>query len=204
MPDLKRNGVPESPTESTCCSSPGEQWVDVPVPVPCFKPIMIGWNDLSALYDVADRPMHVRLALRFCERACVPLSFLGLQMIVGMLSLMHRCNFSDADVISVMSHACACLPAVFRVLHSADSNELAHIACLQCYISHTLIIDEPCRITYWQKFVFQSSDIKALDSATIKLMKIQDFYLRVHDSLMAEIREFLQSGLQLTDDCQFQ
>merc|ERR1719446_646962 len=110
-----------------------------------------------------------------------------------MLSLMDRCNFCRADVVSVMSHAIACLLDVFPLVPRADESEQANVACLQCYISHCLLIDEPCSMKYWRKFVFRSSNMRMLDGATMKLMKIQGYNFRVSLRLVDDIRQFLNT-----------
>jgi hypothetical protein len=82
-----------------------------------------------------------------------------------------------------------------------EDNERVSIAVLQCYNSHCYLVDEACPMKYRQQSIYADyCDVKVLNQAALKLLKILKFNLSVTvEDVNAEL-EVLKHGLNL-DAC---
>jgi hypothetical protein len=97
----------------------------------------------------------------------------------------------------VLSTALVHLAKVFRITDKRmQDNERVSIAVLQCYNSHCYLVDEACPMKYWQQNIYVDyCDVKVLNQASLKLLKILKFNLCVSvDDVNVEM-EVLKQGL---------
>jgi hypothetical protein len=117
--------------------------------------------------------------------------------------LMHLCGYEYADVVLILAHASVYFPKVFTEIGQHMSpNETAHVTVLLCYLAHSLLMDETCRLKDWHKLIFSNyCTLKVLDAALFRAFRILQWQLRIGDEeLKAALRALSGLPYQIPKD----
>jgi hypothetical protein len=158
---------------------------------------------MMKLAQLAIVPDDVYVCQRFADAARIGVDNVACrQMVMRMIRMLRLCDYDSALILYVLSTALVHLAKVFRVTDKRmEDNERVSIAVLQCYNSHCYLVDEACPMKYWQQSIYADyCDVKVLNQAALKLLKILKFNLSVTvEDVNAEL-EVLKHGLNL-DAC---
>jgi hypothetical protein len=78
-----------------------------------------------------------------------------------------------------------------------EDNERVSIAVLQCYNAHCYLVDEACPMKYWQQSIYADyCDVRVLNLASLKLLKILKFNLSLSEEEVNAELELLKRGLK--------
>jgi hypothetical protein len=119
------------------------------------------------------------------------------QMVMRMIRMLRLCDYDTSLILYVLATALVHLAKVFRITDKRmEDNERVSIAVLQCYNAHCYLVDEACPMKYWQQSIYTDyCDVRVLNMASLKLLKILKFNLSVsEDDVHAEL-EALKQGL---------
>jgi hypothetical protein len=77
-----------------------------------------------------------------------------------------------------------------------EDNERVSIAVLQVYNAHCYLVDEACPMKYWQQSIYADyCDVRVLNLASLKLLKILKFNLSVSEEDVNVEMAALKQGL---------
>jgi hypothetical protein len=150
------------------------------------------------LAQLAIVPDDVYVCQRFADTAGIGVDNVACrQMVMRMIRMLRLCDYDTDLILYVLSTALVHLAKVFRITDKRmQDNERVSIAVLQCYNSHCYLVDEACPMKYWQQNIYVDyCDVKVLNQASLKLLKILKFNLCVSvDDVNVEM-EVLKQGL---------
>jgi hypothetical protein len=184
-----------SPTDSTRASSPSGSVSDNDEKL---RTTMYSSLVMVKLAQLALVPDDVYVCQRFSDSAHISVDNVGCrQMVMRMIRMLRLCDYDTDLILYVLSTALVHLAKVFRVTDKRmEDNERVSIAVLQCYNAHCYLVDEACPMKYWQQSIYVDyCDVKVLNLASLKLLKILKFNLSVSvEDVQAELTA-LKQGL---------
>lgn len=181
-----------SPTESTRASSPKSQ-VSEDWHAPSSPPSAVLRAKLEALAIVSE---DVELAQSFSDYVKLGKENIACrQMVMRMIRMLRLCDYESEMIILILAVALVHLDRIFRVTdHRMEDAERVSIAVLQCFNAHCYVMDEACPMKYWQSNIYASyCNVKVLNSAAFKLMKILKYKLSVTEEEVTEKRTILEN-----------
>jgi hypothetical protein len=135
------------------------------------------------LAQLAIVPDDVYVCQRFADAASIGVDNVACrQMVMRMIRMLRLCDYDTDLILYVLGTGLVHLAKVFRVTDKRmEDNERVSIAVLQCYNSHCYLVDEACPMKYWQQNIYADyCDVKVLNQAALKLLKILKFNLFVN------------------------
>jgi hypothetical protein len=152
------------------------------------------------LAQLAIVPDDVYVCQRFADAARISEENVACRkMVMRMIRMLRLCDYDSSLILYVLSTALVHLAKVFRVTDKRmEDNERVSIAVLQCYNAHCYLVDEACPMKYWQQSIYADyCDVRVLNMAALKLLKILKFNLSVRDEDVNVELEALKQGLNL-------
>lgn len=174
-----------SPTVSTRASSPLSPFEDPE-----------GSALLAKLESMAVAPEDVALGQRFSDAVQITQENSGCRQMVGrMVRMLRLCDYESDMIALVLAVSLVHLDRIFRVTDARmEDTERVSIAVLQCFNAHCYVMDEACPMRYWQSNIYSSyCNVKVLNSAAFKLLKILKYKLSVTEEEVAAKRDFLMN-----------
>jgi hypothetical protein len=185
---LSDSMISGSPTESTCASSPvSESWHAPTSPDDVLR------AKLEAIAIVAE---DVELAQNFSDQVKLRKENAACrQMVMRMVRMLRLCDYESEVIIMILAVALVHLDTIFKVTDGRmEDAERVSIAVLQCFNSHCYVMDEACPMKYWQSNIYAGyCNVKVLNSAAFKLMKILKYKLSVTEEEVAAKRKILEN-----------
>merc|ERR1719440_1408349 len=184
-----------SPTDSTRASSPSNSVSDNDEKL---RSTMYSSLVMVKLAQLAIVPDDVYVCQRFSDSAHISVDNVGCrQMVMRMIRMLRLCDYDTNLILYVLSTALVHLAKVFRVTDKRmEDNERVSIAVLQCYNAHCYLVDEACPMKYWQQSIYADyCDVRVLNMASLKLLKILKFNLSLSEEDVNREMEPLQQGL---------
>merc|ERR1712093_849428 len=108
--------------------------------------------------------------------------------------MLRLCDYESEMIILILAVALVHLDRIFRVAdHRMEDAERVSIAVLQCFNAHCYVMDEACPMKYWQSNIYSTyCNVKVLNSAAFKLLKLLKFKLLVTGEAVAAKRRYLE------------
>lgn len=76
-----------------------------------------------------------------------------------------------------------------------DSNEVGNIIVILVYIAHAYVLDQTCPLRVWQENLFSGlCSVRTLDMATMKLLKVRGYVLRLDEKDLQMRHEYLMQA----------
>jgi hypothetical protein len=151
------------------------------------------------LAQLALVPDDVYVCQRFSDAAHISVDNVSCrQMVMRMIRMLRLCDYDTALILHVLAAALVHLARVFRVTDKRmEDNERVSIAVLQCYNAHCYLVDEACPMKYWQQSIYADyCDVRVLNLASLKLLKILKFNLSLSEEEVNVELELLKRGLK--------
>merc|ERR1719335_533507 len=142
---------------------------------------------VSGLRRRADSQWDVLLLARFLELVRLPLSreaayvpgphAASLRLLLRTLRFLRSCRFHPSDVCSILGHAGYYFDERFSFERGdMDPAELGHVLVLTMFIAHCYVVDEPCELHIWHRYLFKKySDLHTLNLAVLHMLKLRNF-----------------------------
>merc|ERR1719487_586379 len=184
-----------SPTDSTRASSPSNSVSDNDEKL---RSTMYSSLVMVKLAQLAIVPDDVYVCQRFSDGARIGVDNVACRkMVMRMIRMLRLCDYDTSLILYVLSTALVHLAKVFRVTDKRmEDNERVSIAVLQCYNAHCYLVDEACPMKYWQQSIYaEYCDVRVLNLASLKLLKILKFNLSVSDEDVNVEMDALKRGL---------
>lgn len=185
-----------SPTDSTRASSPSGSVTDSDEKLSnTMYPSLV----MMKLAQLALVPDDVYVCQRFSDAARIGVDNVACrQMVMRMIRMLRLCDYDTSLILQVLATALVHLGKVFRVTDKRmEDNERVSIAVLQCYNSHCYLVDEACPMKYWQQSIYADyCDVRVLNLASLKLLKILKFNLSITEEDVNLELEPLRRGLK--------
>merc|ERR1719183_426444 len=184
-----------SPTDSTRASSPSGSIADNEDKL---RTTMYSSLVMVKLAQLAIVPDDVYVCQRFADAASIGVDNVACrQMVMRMIRMLRLCDYDTFLILSVLSTALVHLARVFRVTDKRmEDNERVSIAVLQVYNAHCYLVDEACPMKYWQQSIYADyCDVRVLNLASLKLLKILKFNLSVSEEDVNVEMAALEQGL---------
>jgi len=197
--DSTRSGSPtgsptESPNDSTRTSSPlSQEQFDPPSRKKESQPSDILRAKLEALAIVEE---DVELSQRFSDAVRLGKSNVPCrQMVMRMIRMLRLCDYEAEVIVMVLAVALVHLDSIFCATDARmEDTERVSIAVLQCFNAHCYVMDEACPMKYWQSNIYSTyCNVKVLNSAAFKLLKILKFKLQVSEEAVTAKRRYLEA-----------
>jgi hypothetical protein len=185
-----------SPTDSTRASSPSGSFADSEEKL---SNTMYSSLVMVKLAQLALVPDDVYVCQRFSDAAHISVDNVSCrQMVMRMIRMLRLCDYDTALILHVLAAALVHLARVFRVTDKRmEDNERVSIAVLQCYNAHCYLVDEACPMKYWQQSIYADyCDVRVLNLASLKLLKILKFNLSLSEEEVNAELELLKRGLK--------
>jgi hypothetical protein len=185
-----------SPTESTRASSPSGSVTDSDEKL---SNTMYSSLVMMKLAQLAIVPDDVYVCQRFSDAARLGADNVACrQMVMRMIRMLRLCDYETTLILQVLASALVHLEKVFRITDKRmEDNERVSIAVLQCYNAHCYLVDEACPMKYWQQSIYADyCDVRVLNLASLKLLKILKFNLSLSEEDVNREMEPLQRGLK--------
>jgi hypothetical protein len=117
------------------------------------------------------------------------------QMVMRMIRMLRLCDYESDMIVLILAVALVHLDTILTVTdHRMEDAERVSIAVLQCFNAHCYVMDEACPMKYWQSNIYASyCNVKVLNSAAYKLMKILKYKLSVTEEEVAAKRKILEN-----------
>jgi len=193
--DSTRSGTPtESPMDSTRTSSPLSQEQFDPPTRKKESTSDILRAKLEALAIVEE---DVDLSQRFSDAVKLGKSNVPCrQMVMRMIRMLRLCDYDAEVIVMVLSVALVHLDTIFGATDTRmEDTERVSIAVLQCFNAHCYVMDEACPMKYWQSNIYSTyCNVKVLNSAAFKLLKILKFKLLVTEEAVTAKRLYLENA----------
>lgn len=123
-------------------------------------------------------------------------------LVLETLSLMHRCGYTvDVTVMSVAWAVIYCKDdCVCKALEQKDV-KLAQIRfCMHLFLAHTYLVDEPCFLSTWHKYVLQDvCELEELNMELMRLFKLRNYKLIVDPQDCDRVYSALSEAMQMAD-----
>jgi hypothetical protein len=151
------------------------------------------------LAQLALVPDDVYVCQRFSDAAHIGVDNVSCrQMVMRMIRMLRLCDYDTSLILHVLAAALVHLARVFRVTDKRmEDNERVSIAVLQCYNAHCYLVDEACPMKYWQQSIYADyCDVRVLNLASLKLLKILKFNLSLSEEEVNVELELLKRGLK--------
>jgi hypothetical protein len=187
-----------SPTDSTRASSPSHSVTGNDENVEKLQTTMYSSLVMMKLAQLAIVPDDVYVCQRFSDAARIGVDNVACrQMVMRMIRMLRLCDYDTFLILSVLSTALVHLARVFRVTDKRmEDNERVSIAVLQVYNAHCYLVDEACPMKYWQQSIYADyCDVRVLNLASLKLLKILKFNLSVSEEDVNVEMAALKQGL---------
>lgn len=158
------------------------------------KNLHCGVSNLSIKKDFPSRALKCFLGLANMDS----LSEYSETLVLGAIDLLIRCGHCIEDVCLVLAHT----SSYYLDVHSRcgtrmDPTEIGNVIVVLIYIAHIHVLDQTCPLKVWHEMLFLGRcRIHTLDKATMKLLKVRGYVLRVdEDDLDTRLRHLLQAAV---------
>lgn len=102
---------------------------------------------------------------------------------LGAIDLLYRCGHCTEDICLVLAHASSYFGDAYSYCGTRmDSSEVGNIIVILLYIAHAYVLDHTCPLRLWQENLFSAQcSVRTLDMATMKLLKVRGYVLRLDE-----------------------
>lgn len=189
--------TPSLASNSSDCSTP-------PVSRRSRTKANIVWDDLSFGAQIEPLQRHAKnaddiyLLNTFLELSKVTdVDACAVKLVLQALMFLRGCSYSSVDICSILAHASAYFADVYALCGDfMGPSEVANVLVTAMFVAHSYTQDETCPLRVWHQYLFKRyCSLKGVSAASMRIMSIRGYVLRLPDDELAEKNKALWSAI---------
>lgn len=158
-------------------------------------PRYIQWESLrlgaqiQQCHHHAQCPEDVKLLDKFLQLARLPdIDRKSVKLLFKSLAFLRRCDYSCADICSILAHASAYFVDVYDLCGGDMSkDEVGNVLVALMFVAHCYVQDETCPLKLWHRDLFyRYCPLSKLNEAVVRLLGLRRYILRLEAADLAE------------------